>query len=338
MKVCLLTRNPTLDSGGIGRVSLEIRNSLLRRGDSVRTVFAPNMGLAGYFKYCFLDNRLHMPKDYDIYHAITPMESIWVPKDKSIATVLDIIPIVHPELHGARMGGNKAKYTIGKACFDVGCRQAAKCRYVVCISDHVKQEFIEHYNVNENKVKVIRLGIRGDLHPTPKRDTTFRIGYLGQLDRRKRVDLLVRAFVKSRIDGELVLGGRGIDESGLKELAQGDKRIKFAGFVPDDRLVDFLNSMDVLVFPTSIEGYGLPPVEMMACRRPVIVLADAIIPREVKDRCIVVDNLEAALSSISNIGNLCRSMDIEGNYQWAKSHNWEATVDEYVKLYKEVTD
>ncbi len=317
-------------------MSIEVRNGLIQQGHMVKTVYAPNMGLAGYFKYCFLDNYVNMPKGYDLYHAITPMESIWVPKDKSIATVLDIIPIVHPELHGARMGGNKVKYTIGKACFDIGCRQAAKCRYVVCISDHVKQEFIEHYDVDEAKVKVIQLGIRSDLRPLLKQDTVFRIGYLGQLDRRKRVDLLVSAFKKSRIDGELVIGGRGIDEAGLKEMAQGDKRIKFTGFVPDDKLVDFLNSMSVMCFPTSIEGLGLPPIEMMACKRPVIVLADAIIPKEVKDRCVVVENLDDALSNISNIGNLCRSVDIESNYKWAKLHNWATTVSEYVKLYEEV--
>lgn len=336
MRICLLTRNPTLDSGGIGRVSLEIRDGLLKRGNSVHTVFSKNLGLAGYFKYSFIDNLFNMPKGYDIYHAITPMESVWVPKGRSIATILDIIPVVHPELHGARMGGNRVKYTIGKACFTIGCVQASKCRYIVCISEHVKREFVERFRVDEDKVKVIQLGIRSDLKPYPKKDNVFRIGYLGQLDRRKRVDLLVRAFHKSKIDGELVLGGRGIDEQGLMELADGDKRIKFLGFVPDDRLVDFYNSMSIFCFPTSIEGFGLPIVEAMACEKPVVVLQDAIIPSDVKDRCIAVEDLNETLSSIANIENLCGGADVDDNYQWAKSHDWNRTVEEYLKLYREV--
>jgi glycosyltransferase involved in cell wall biosynthesis len=336
MRVCLLTRNPVLESGGIGRVSIEIRDGLIRNGNTVHTVFAKNMGLAHYFKYTFFDNYFNIPKGYDVYHAITPMEAVWVPKDRSIATVLDIIPIVHPELHGARMGGNRVKYTIGKACFTVGCQQAHKCRYVVCISEHVRQELIERFHVDERKVKVIRLGIRSDLNPAPKKDNVFRVGYLGQLDRRKRVDLLVNAFHKGRIDGELVLGGRGIDEDALKEIAQEDNRIKFLGFVPDEKLVDFANSLDVFVFPTAIEGYGLPPCEMMACKKPVIMLRDTIVPLEVKDRCVTVDSLEHTFSSIANLENICGGVDIEDNYKWAKSHDWNKCIEEYTELYREV--
>lgn len=337
MKVCLLTRRPSLDSGGIGRVSIEIMNGLVKRGNSVQTVFANNVDLVGYFKYTFFDNLIKMPKGYDVYHAITPMETIWIPKDKGIATILDIIPITHPELHGARMGGNRVKYTIGRACFTIGCKQAAKCRYIVCISDHVKREFIEHFDVDEDKVKVIRLGIRNDLEPKEKKDKTFRLGYLGQLDRRKRVDLLVTSFMRSKIDGELVLGGRGIDEVALKELAQEDSRIKFFGFVPDDKLAEFFNSLDVFCFPTAIEGFGLPPVEAMACKKPVIVLEDAIMPLEVKKRCIIAESLEAVFGQSNCLDILDRvGIDLEDNYQWAKAHDWGKTIEEYTKLYEEV--
>lgn len=336
MKICLLTRRPALDSGGIGRVTIELMNGLVKRGNSVRMVSANKVDLISYFKYAFFDNWLKMPKGYDVYHAITPMESIWIPKDKGIATILDIIPVVHPEMHGARMGGNRIKYTIGRACFTIGCKQAAKCRYVACISEHVRQEFIEHFGVDENRVKVIKLGIRNDLIPRIKRDKTFRVGYLGQLDRRKRVDLLVTSFKNSKIDGELVLGGKGWDEQGIKGLAGGDPRIKFLGFIPDSELVDFFNSLDVFVFPTSIEGYGLPPVEAMACKKPVIILEDAIIPWEVKKRCIIVENLGELFGNMRYLKKMCRGVDIEGNYEWAKSHNWNTTIDEYTKLYEEV--
>ena len=336
MKVCLLTRRPVLDSGGIGRVSIELHKGLAKRGNNTQMVSASKVDLAHYFKYSFIDNLFQMPKGYDVYHAITPMESIWIPKDKGIATILDIIPITHPELHGARLAGNRVKYTIARICFTIGCRQAAKCRYIVCISDHVRQEFIEHFDVDENKVKVIKLGIRSDLVPKTKRDKIFRVGYLGQLDRRKRVDLFVTAFMGSNIDGELVLGGKGIDEQGIQELARGDSRIKFLGFIPDDKLVEFYNSLDVFIFPTAIEGYGLPPVEAMACKIPVVVLEDALMPWEVKQRCIRVQNLDDIFCNPGYLQCLCRGIDIEDNYKWAKSHNWDTTIEEYIKLYKEV--
>ena len=134
MKICILTRRFDLDSGGIGRVSSEIRNGLQKLGHEVCSVSTDEVDLVSYFKYVFWGIRSKIPKGCDIYHAITPMESVWIPKNKSVATILDIIPITHPEKHGARMGGNVIKYTIGKQCFNIGCKSASKCEGVACIS------------------------------------------------------------------------------------------------------------------------------------------------------------------------------------------------------------
>ena len=337
MKICLLTRSLALKGGGIGRVSSELMKGLIKRGHSVHTISTNKESLPSYFKYTFLDMPFRIPKGFDIYHAVTsPMESIWIPKDKGVVTILDIIPVTNPEMHGARMGGNKVKYTVGKYCFTVGCKQAARCKRVVCISEHTKQELIKHFGVEESRVKVIRLGIRDDLRPLNKRNGKFRIGYLGQLDKRKRLDLLINAFKESSLDAELVIGGRGYDEAYFKVLAGLDSRIKFPGFVKDDELVDFYNSLDVLVFPSAIEGYGLPPVEAMACKKPVIVLNNAIIPWEVKSRCVIVEDLEFVLGSKSCLEGLLKSIDYDGNYRFAKEHSWDKCIDEYIELYKEV--
>jgi len=94
--------------------------------------------------------------------------------------------------------------------------------------------------------------------------------------------------------------------------------------------------LDVLVFPSAIEGYGLPPVEAMACRKPVIVLNDAIIPWEVKSRCVIVEDLEFVLGSKSCLEGLLKSIDYDGNYRFAKEHSWDKCIDEYIELYKEV--
>ena len=334
MRICLLSRRFTLESGGIGRVGISLRDGLRRLGHEVYTVETTEEDLAHYFVYSFWAIKNKIPKGMDIYHAITPMESIYLPKEKSVATILDIIPITHPEKHGARMGGSKIKYTIGRTCFDIGCKQAAKCAKVVCISDHVKGEFQAHYDISEDKISTIRLGIRDDFRPL-KKDRTFRIGYLGQLDRRKRVELLVKAFVESDIEGELVLAGGGFIEDELKRIAFGDKRVRFLGYIANGNLKKFLNSLDYLCFPTSIEGYGLPPIEGMACKVPTIVLSDSIMPAEVKSRCIVVDDLNETFKDIQNRTRF-KGINKNSNYRFARQHNWNRTVNEYVKLYEEI--
>lgn len=358
MKICLLTRSFNLKGGGIGRVSSSIRDGLIRRGHEVHCISTDKEDLVNYFKYTALDIPFRMPRGMDIYHALTPMESIWIPKRKGISVIFDLIAITHPEryggrlgrsvvtfhdlfplanpeLQGAGLGQSKLKSSLGRKYFGFACRQAVKCRYVVTVSEHVKKEVIRIFGIDENKVKVIKSGIRGDLEPQPKGDKVFRIGYLAQLDRRKRVDLLIKAFRKSSLD-ELVIGGKGLTEVTLKEQASSDNRIKFLGFIPDEKLVYFYNSLDAFVFPTAIEGYGLPPVEAMACKKPVIVLDDAIIPWEVKSRCIIVQDLDPTLGSKAYLEALCKSIDIEGNYTWAKEHNWDKCIDSYLKLYEEI--
>lgn len=360
MKICLLTRSFDLKGGGIGRVSSEIRDGLIRQGHEVHCVSTDKEGLVGYFKYTALEIPFKMPREMDIYHALTPMESIWIPKGKGISVILDLIAITHPDkyggrlskgvvtfhdlfpmtnpgLQGAGLGQSKIKSGIAKWYFKFACKQAVKCRYIVTVSDPVKKEVIRLFNISEDKVRVIKSGINSDLEPQPKKDRIFRLGYLAQLDRRKRVDLLIKAFKKSTL-GELVIGGRGLDEEYLRSLAEGDPRIKFLGFIPDETLVEFYNSLDVFVFPTAIEGYGLPPVEAMACKKPVMVLSDAIIPWEVKRRCIIVEDLGSTLWNKKYLDGLCKSVDIEGNYKWAKDHNWDKCIEAYLDLYKEIVE
>lgn len=101
-------------------------------------------------------------------------------------------------------------------------------------------------------------------------------------------ELLIDAFKEN----ELIIEGIGVDKDKLVSRARGDDRIGFRGLIPDSKLVDFYNYLDVFVSPTWLEGYKLPIVEAMACKRPVIVLHEARIPWEVKRRCIIVEELD----------------------------------------------
>jgi len=307
-------------------------------GHDVVTVSTNEDSLVSYFKYTALGIRSQIPKDCDVYHAITPMEGLWIPREKSIVTYLDLIPITHPERAGAGIGYSKIKNQIGQWYFKWAAKRASNVVALAAISEKTKQDMVDRLGVDD--VYVISLGIRDDLDIVkPHRyDRTnehrLRTGYLGQLDRRKRVNLLIDAFKESELDAELVIAGAGRDEMLLKSLAGYDQRIQFIGFVPDEDICGFYNSLDVFIFPTWIEGYGLPIVEAMACGKPVIVLADAEIPWEVKKRCIVAEDLAMVLANHGYLNRLIQTIDVEDNYQFAKGHNWDKCVAQYVELYE----
>ena len=70
---------------------------------------------------------------------------------------------------------------------------------------------MEYLRVPDTNIRVINLGIDADLNPAPKQDNVFRIGTLNQLDKRKRLDLLIAAVHNSRTDVELQIAGGGLD-------------------------------------------------------------------------------------------------------------------------------
>ena len=74
----------------------------------------------------------------------------------------------------------------------------------------------------------------------------------------------------------------------------------------------------------------------MACKKPVVVLSDAIIPAEVKNRCVIVDRLDYVLGNQSFLERRGKATNIEDNYTWAKEHSWDKCINEYLRVYEEV--
>ena len=116
----------------------------------------------------------------------------------------------------------------------------------------------------------------------------FRVGYIGSLTKRKNIQFAIGAFKNmGQKDAELEIWGRPVLEyQNLVELADGDKRIKFMGFAPEDRLVQIYDRFDAFVFPSLYEGFGLPIIEAQSRGLPVIIYKEGRIPEEVRRHCL----------------------------------------------------
>ena len=338
MKICLVNRYFDFRGTGVTRIATEVSKELEKQGHEVIRVATDGESLYSYAWKTGVSILWKLPRNADVYHALATMEAMWLPKDKSIATYLDLFTTTNPDRAGAGMGYSKWKLEVGRRYFHFGATIASRCRYLVCISDKTKQDVIEHITPDERKLKVIRLGISETLKPEHKKHERLTFGTLGQLDKRKRIDLLIKCFHGTDIDADLLIAGAGPDRSLLEGLAARDPRIKFLGLVPENELNDFYNSLDMFIFPTGIEGYGLPAVEAMACGKPVVILTDAIIPRDIASRCSRVGNLSEFFASKQSVETI---MAIGGqryysNLNFANEHRWSKCVAEYIKLYEEI--
>jgi len=96
-----------------------------------------------------------------------------------------------------------------------------------------------------------------------------------RLESLKRIDVLIRAFKKTKTSMRFVIAGTGSLENQLKELAEEDSRIEFAGFVTDKELVDYYSKALFVPFIPFDEDYGLITIEAMQSKKAVLTTQDS---------------------------------------------------------------
>jgi glycosyltransferase involved in cell wall biosynthesis len=341
MKICLLSRFFDLRNAGIGRYSMELLKRLVDRGHDVIAVSQDGgiplgQGRAKYLVYTLFEIRFKIPKGCDAYHALAPTEGLYLPKENSIVTFHDLIPWLHADEGWYRQGILARLYKgVGSSWFRYCCENAAaRAKRIICNSEQTKKEVVDSLGVEEEKVRITRWGISDELRPHRVPHQAYIVGTLGYLERRKRIDLLIKAFKRARMtNAQLWIAGRGKDKERLVKLARGDERIKFLGFIPEERLNWFYNSLDVFVFPSKIEGHGLPIVEAMKCKVPVVILRDAIIPYDVKKHAHIVD--EEDLPEFLRKQRFDENK-IEEGYRFSLQYSWSKCVEQTEKIYEEV--
>lgn len=333
----MLTRFFNRRNAGIGQYSQKLLEKLLSRGHEIDPVCTPYRGTVGYFVYTSITLRFGIPRDVDVYHALSPLEAIYLDKDRTVTTFHDLIPWLHRKEETWYFSGFAARFRrwFGSWWFKRACKKAAKSKRIICNSEQTKHEVMKHLGVSEERITVMRLGISKDLQPKNMSHDGYRIGTLSYLDPRKRIDILIRAFKAVDLgNAELIIAGKGQDEHRLRRIAENDSRIKFLGFVPEKEKADFYNSLDVFVLPSRLEGYGIPFVEAMACGVPTVSLDDALIPNDVKMRTHVVS--EAGLPKLLKERKF--NCDVDANLEFAKGHDWEKLATETEAVYAEVME
>ena len=98
---------------------------------------------------------------------------------------------------------------------------------------------------------------------------------VSRLDGAKRIGLIIEAMKYVKGDVKLKIAGTGPDEERLKEMAKGDSRIEFLGFVNDDEVIEYYGNAKGVVFIPYEEDYGLVTIEAMMSHRPVITCYDS---------------------------------------------------------------
>jgi len=332
MKITLISKSFKTRAAGLGSYAKILYETLKDDDDliiekiSQKNDLIKNRGLSSFF-FAFIEIPLRL-RTSDVYHALNPLECFYLNPKKSVVTIHDLHRYNFP---------NKDIYNkIVHFFYRKAMKNAIKFKKIICISKETCNELKSRFDVCEDRIYIVRQSIDKKYHPTFKKNDIFTIGTISVLSDTKRVDLLIKAFLEADLkNSQLLIGGTGFLENELKKLAKDNPKIKFLGFVDDNEMNDFYNSLDVFVFPSIREGYGLPIVEAMACGKPVITLDDSEIPSEIKNR-----------THVSKFSNLSKDLinknfdcDIESNLKFAKEeHSYEKAKKQLKEIYSSIID
>jgi glycosyltransferase involved in cell wall biosynthesis len=210
-------------------------------------------------------------------------------------------------------------------------RRAAR---LVVPSRAVERDAVELLRVSAERVAVVPLAAAPAFRPVPDpragRDLPERfllwVGDLDPPDPRKGVEALAAA-VRDGDGPPLLLAGRA--GAAAQRLADGE-RVILAGGVADEELAALYSAAAALVFPSEDEGFGLPPLEALACGTPVAAFAvDAL--RETLDGVT-----GAALVEIGDVrGLLAAAERLAGGPVEAPTRGWDDVARETVAVYEE---
>src|SRR6266851_5468895 len=292
----------------------------------------------------------------DIYHgpdfALPPLNG----KLRKVVTVHDLAFLEHPEYAVPSLAAYLKKIV----------PEAVTAADVVCtVSQEVSRTLVEHFQTPRERLVVIPNGVSPHFKritdPVLLGATRHKFGLkhplvlaVGTLEPRKNHIGLIKAFYqaqkKKRGPAMLALaGGKGWlyeETQRLVEELKLEKKVRFLGRVSDLELVTLYGLADVFAFPSFAEGFGVPPLEAMACGAPIITSNTSSLPEVVGDAALLVDphntgELSRAITRILEDKALQEELRQKGyervqHFTWAESARKMLSV--YQQLYDGVTD
>lgn len=282
----------------------------------------------------------------DVYHGThfyTPRR-LDVPR---VATIHDLTFYRMPK----RYGSAHRKYYRGIA------RTARWAERIIVPSRAVATDAVRCLGLAPQRIRVIPEAPRPELRPAPIEavaELRARLGLeqpyllcLGTAEPGKRAVDAIRALpsVRER-HPSAVLALAGNPGRLSKALSSEAARlgvagaVKFLGYVPDEDLAALFTGAEALVFPSLFEGFGLPPLEAMACGTPVIAAQAPAMDDVLSGAAIFVplrDPGAIAAAASELMANPARQADIsEMSLRLAATYSWKRVAEETVAVYREL--
>jgi glycosyltransferase involved in cell wall biosynthesis len=230
---------------------------------------------------------------------------------------------------------------------------------IIAVSDNTRKDCEKYLHIPREKIRVIPEAADPDFRQHKDIDTVrsriaTRFGieppflfYTGSMMPRKNICRLIEAFrilKRKSYPHTLVIGGPDTScPKDLREIITNEnlqRDVLFTGYVTKEDLVDMYNAAEIFVYPSLYEGFGIPPLEAMACGTPVVTSNTSSLPEVVGDAGRLVNP-----NDTREIATTIEDLILDEGYRAELSKkgmaragmfSWERTGKETWKVYEEV--
>ncbi len=280
----------------------------------------------------------------DVYHGVLNVMPLACPVP-AVVTIHDLSAFLFP--HTFR----RVNRTYTRWAIRVSCRRAA---HLIAVSEFTKREIVRWMRVPPERITVTYDAVDARFAPPdPAEVERFRrakglperfVLFLGTLEPRKNIPLLLDAYamIARSTDAPLITAGsKGwLYEPILaraEQLGLGD-RLRFAGYVDQAEQHLWYAAATLFAFPSLYEGFGMPPLEAMACGTPVVVSSSSSLPEVVGDAALTVspsdpEELAEAMHRLLADGELRQELRARGLRQ-AQRFSWRETAERTLAVYQ----
>lgn len=271
---------------------------------------------------------------------------------RTVVTVHDLIPLLRwkGEVHGMAKGHRP---WLSEFSFQA-LKRAAR---LIAISENTKRDLIRHIGCDPSRIEVIYWGIDHRFRPYPEEDRLRMRAQLklpgpeahvvlisgGVAYKNGETSLKVAVLLQRRCDRPVVLARRASPsaswDAAVREIGM-EGRVVAVPHLPAGRMPDLYNAVDCLLFPSWYEGFGLPPLEAMACGTPVVTSDVASLPEVAGDAALMAapDDIEGLADRVYGLlgDQTLRSEQVGKGLRQAAKFSWEQSARRTLQVYQQV--
>ncbi len=239
-----------------------------------------------------------------------------------------------------------------KLLLKLDMRGIKQANHIIAVSQHTKKDLMKYLKIPEDKISVIYNGIDRSIFKPYNAKALDRpyILYVGSERPRKNLERLIEAFAILRKEfTALRLVKVGVSGRSQKYRGRTMRKLDSLGITQDVMFIDHLSEVDLayiyasaalLAYPSLYEGFGLPPLEAMACGCPVVASNTSSLPEVIGEAGIMVDpydtdSLAQAMKEVLTNRKLRDEMVNKGLEQ-SKRFSWERAAEQTQQVYDKV--